>query len=119
MAQRATSRVHTSFGPKPTLCFCFDCIFLCFPFFGSNRKVTLKRAFLFICLCLPLFLCSLFWPLPFSLSPSLSVSCSFTSSFLSVSHVNFWFLLFDFVLFVFCFKMFFYSCFYACCLVLF
>ena len=49
--------------------------FLSFPFFALIEKLIYlpKRAFLFIFECLPLFLLSLFWPPPFSLSPSLSL----------------------------------------------
>ena len=129
MAQRATS-----LGPKPSLfylffvflCF-FFLFFLCFPFFAFFSLLYLKNPvfpppkkkgcfLLLIVLCFPLFLFSIFLASPFSLSLSLSLSSSFLSSLLPVSHVNFWFLLFGIGLFAFCFKMFFLSDY---CLVLF
>ena len=69
-------------------------VFLVFAFLSllltENPVFPLKRAF-FVYLCLPLFLFSLFWPPPLSLSLYLSLSCYFLSSFLPVSHVSFWF----------------------------
>ena len=103
-------------------CFCFALLSLLL--IEKNLFSPLKRAFLFIFLCLPLFLFSLCLASPFSLlflCLSLSLSLSFfPSSFLSVSHVNFWFLLFVFVLLVFLFQdvlLFLFSC-LLCCFVL-
>ena len=118
----------TSLGPKPSFLF-----FLCFfaflaltlieePWFPPKKGHFL----LFIFLCFPLSLFSLFLASPFlvfsffvSLSLYLSLSCSYLSSLLPVSHVAFWFLPFVIGLFAFSFKMLF--CVYcsACCLVLF
>ena len=62
----------------------FCLFFLCFLCVSKkNLVLPLKRAILFILECLPLFLLSLFWPPPFSLSLSLSLSCPFLTSFLS------------------------------------
>ena len=70
-----------------------------FPFLAFNRQQTCfpprKGHFLFILESPPLFLLSLFWPPPFSvsrslsLSLSLSLSCSFLSFFLLVFLVCF------------------------------
>ena len=121
MAQRATSP-----DPKPSL-------FLIF-FWGVLFSL-LSLALLFIFLCLPFFLFSLFWPPPFHfLFLCLFLVLSFLPSFLPVYHVSFWFLSLFFVLFAFCFKMLFallfcllsflvlnhniiYSCFASCFLV--
>ena len=123
MAQRATS-----LGPKPSLCsfcFCFFwfvfLFFLCFPFFFFNRQKNCfppkKGHFLFIFQCLPLFLFSLFWASPLSsLSLSVSLSCSFISSFLFFIF-SFWFLLFLFVVFAFLFQdvlLFLFFCLLSC-----
>ena len=61
--------------------------------------------FLLIFESLPLFLLSLFWPPPFSISLSLSLSCFFFSSFLSFFLLSFgsFFLSLAFLLFLFCF----------------
>ena len=84
MARRAT---HLTW-PKPSLClfvllFCF-----LFPFLSllliEKPVFPPRRAFLFIFECLPLFLLSLFWPPPFSVSLSPSLFCSFLSFFLLV-----------------------------------
>ena len=69
--------------------FCFFCCFCCFSFLSlvlSEKKpiFPLKRVFLFIFECLPLFLLSLFWPSTCSISVSLSLSCSFLSFVLIV-----------------------------------
>ena len=53
-----------------------------------------KGIFCFFFECLPLFLLSLFWPPPFSLSLSLSLSFFFLPSFLSFFFAFFWFLVF-------------------------
>ena len=72
---------HSALNPP----FLFSFFFF-FPFFAFNRNIfSLKRAFLLIIECLPLFLLSLFWPPPFSLPLSLSLSCYFLSSFLRLS----------------------------------
>ena len=128
-AQRATS-----LGPKPSFyvssfllfCFCF-----CSPFFVLNRKSLFspeKRQLVFICLCFPLFLFSLFWASPFlpflflclSLSLYLSLSLSlvlfFRPSFQFFSMFCFWFLLFLFVLFASWLKMLFSFFFFFFCL---
>ena len=75
------------------------------PFFAFIEKPVfpLKRTFLFIFECLPLFLLSLFWPPPFSLSLSLSLSFYFISSFLSSFFAFFWFLACLFLSFCFFF----------------
>ena len=90
MAQRATS-----LGPKPSLFFIFLFFFsllsfLCFPFLVFNWKPLFsspqKTVLLFIFLCFPLFLFSLFWASPFftfSFSLSLSLSLLFVSFFLA------------------------------------
>ena len=82
MALRATS-----LGPKPSLFFVF--LWFCFCFFpllfAFHEKTVfpLKRAFLFIFQCLPLFLRSLFSP-PFStFSFSVSLVLFFLPSFFS------------------------------------
>ena len=90
MAQRATS-----LGPKPSLCFCLFCFFVflslfliekpCFPHKNGHFS-------LFICVSL-CFSLAFFGPPPFSVSRSLSLSCSFLSSFVPVFHFCFWFLL--------------------------
>ena len=58
---------HLALNPPFFVCF-VECVFPCFPFFASTRKTCspppLKKAFLFIFLCLPLFLFSPFWPPP-------------------------------------------------------
>ena len=76
------------------LVFCFGS----FPFFVFNRKTLFspqKGHFLFIFHCLPFFLHSLFWPPPFSLFLSLSLSFSFfLPSFLSFFFAFFCFLAF-------------------------
>ena len=77
MAQRATS-----LGPKPSLLFfLFGVFFVCFfPFLSllviqKNLVFPLEKGhFLFIFECLPSFLLSLFWPPPFSIYLSLSLS---------------------------------------------
>ena len=86
-------------------------VFVFFPSFASNRKTCFPLEKGIFCLCLiPLFLLSLFWPPPFSislylsLSLSLSLSCSFLLVFLLVFFVFFWFLVF---LFFFSFSFFF------------
>ena len=114
---------HLALNPPYFVVFCFVCVcvffaFLSLLFIESPCFPTEKGHFcLFFCvsLCFSLAFC---WPPPFSFSLSLSLSCFFLSSFLPVSHVSFWFLLFVLVLFAFCFKMFFCFCFSACCLVL-
>ena len=78
-----------------------------------------KTGFLFICLCLPLFLIS-----PFLASPFFTFSffaCLLSFSFFLPSCFSCQFLGFAFCcfLFAFSFKMFFRFCFSACCLVLF
>ena len=73
-----------------------------FPFLSllCNRKILCfaprKGHFVFIFECLPLFLLSFFWPPPFSifLSLSLSSSCPFFPSFLSFFFAFFFFLVF-------------------------
>ena len=76
MAQR-----DTSLGPKPSyfwfFLFVFSFAFLSLLLIENTRLPPWRRAFLSIFLCLPLFLFSLFWVSPFSLSRSLSFSCSF------------------------------------------
>ena len=94
--------------------FFFFCVllflsFLCFLihkslFFFSPRKGHV----LFIFECLPLFLLSLFWPPPYSISLSLSLSLLFLSFFLSscVSFFAFFWFLFlslSFLFFLLCF----------------
>ena len=66
---------------------CLFCFFFCsFPFLEKPCFSPQKREFLFSFECLTVFLLSLFWPDPFSLSLSLSLSLSFyfLSSFLLV-----------------------------------
>ena len=76
----------------------FSCFsFLSLFFMGKPGFSPKKGIFVYLCVSL-LCLFSLFLASPFSLSLSLSVSCSFLSSFLPVSHVSFWFLLFAFAL---------------------
>ena len=76
------ARRATSLGPKPSLFlflfFCFVFLFWgAFPFLVFNRKKACfprrKGHFLFIFESPPLFLLSLFWPPPFSVSLSLSL----------------------------------------------
>ena len=86
MAQRATS-----LGPQPSL---FFCVFLCFPlekpcFFPPKKHFCLVFS-VSLCFSLAFFGLSLFH----FLFLCLSLSCSFLSSFLPVSHFCFWFLLF-------------------------
>ena len=71
-------------APSPRYFVFFFCFF--FRVFALNRKMfsPLTRAFLHIFECRPLFLLTLFWPPPFSLPLSLSLSCFFFSSFLLV-----------------------------------
>ena len=83
MARRATS-----LGPKPSF-FEFVSFFSFFSFLSlllieKNCFPPRKGLFLFIFECLPLFLLSLFWPPPFSISLSLSLSSSFLLVFLLV-----------------------------------
>ena len=87
------ARSATSLGPKPSLFVFFSCfffVFFCFlvPFlsliFIENTVFPLKRAFFVFFHCLPFFLHSLFWPPPFSLFLSLSLSFSSISFFLLV-----------------------------------
>ena len=102
---------HLTWPPKPSsFLFCFVLVFFgpphlalntpyffcffSFPFFASNRQKNL--------LSLSLFLPSLFWPPPFSMSLSLSLSCYFLFSFLS-----FFFALFSFLVFLSFFSFFF------------
>ena len=89
--------------------FLFLCFLFSFPSLAFNRKTLLlprKRAFLSIFEFLPLFLLSLFWPPPFSLSLSLSLSCfilflpSFLSFFFAFFFAFFWFLVFVSFLFL-------------------
>ena len=95
MARRATS-----LGPKPSLCIIFLWFFVVL--FLSLLSITKKLVFpqkgnsLFLFESLPLFLLSLFWPPPFSifLSLSLSLVASFVFSFLSFLVAFFWFLVF-------------------------
>ena len=114
MAQRATS-----LGRKPSL-FGFVVVVV---FFVSSCLLVIEKSVsplnkgifcLFVCVSL-YFCLALCWPPPVSISLFLPVSCPFLSSFLLVSHVSFWVLLFVIVLFVFSFKMFFCFCFSACC----
>ena len=74
VAQRATL-----LGPKPSIFLLFSFLVLLL-----EEKVffLLKKPFLFIGQCLPLFLPSFLFNIPFSLSLSLSLSCYFLSSFL-------------------------------------
>ena len=95
------------------LFFLFSLLFY-FGFLIEKACVYPKKGMFVYFLCLPLFLFGIFGPPPFSLSLSMSLSCLFLSSFLSVSHFCIWFLLFIFVLFDFCFKML--CCFYFFCL---
>ena len=101
MAQRATS-----LGPKPSLFYLFLFLFFfCFLVFVFARKKEPvpppKRAFLCIFFCVsPCFSLAFFGLPPFSHYLSVSLSCYFFVSFLSVFHFRVWFLL---SLFVFCF----------------
>ena len=136
----------TSLGPKPSLFFSFFvfvslghltlalnppfifvflfsfCFFVCFPFFDLNRKPLLlppKKAIFVYLSVFPFVSLQPFWGLPrFPLSLSLSLTCSFLSSFLPVFHFCFSLLLFRFVLFASWLKMLFSFYFSACCLVL-
>ena len=56
---------HLALNP-PYFLFVFLCVFLCFPFFASNRKsrFPLRKGILFFFLFLP-FLLAFFWPPPF------------------------------------------------------
>ena len=98
--------------------------FICFPFFAFNRKHVSslsKRAFLFICLYLPLFLFSPFLASPFFTFSSLCLSLVlsfFLPSFLFLMSVSGFCFLFLFCL-LFSFKMFFCCCFSVSCFVLF
>ena len=95
---------HLSLNP-PFIIFVFCLVlFFCFPFFVLNRKNLfwrLKRPFLFIYLCFPLFVFSLFGPPPFS-PFSFFVSLVFFSFFL-LSCFSFLFLV---LAFSFCFVCF-------------
>ena len=73
------------------LCFLFLFFVFCFLFSPFLSLLLIektcfppKRTFLFIFECLPLFLLSFFWPPPFSIYLSLSLSCYFLSLFLLV-----------------------------------
>ena len=105
-------------APKPSFfVFCCCCFFLAFLSLLLVEKACFspwKGAFLLICLCLPLLLFSPFLASHFSLSLYLPVSCPFLSSFLAVSHVSFWVLLFVFVLFAFSFELLFCFCCSVC-----
>ena len=101
MAQRATS-----LGP------CFLFVFFCsllslFCFFFNRQKLFPPKKGHFCCSLFSVYLClflAFLGPPPFSLSLSWCLSCSFLSSFLSVSHFCILFLLFLFVLLVFFFQ---------------
>ena len=71
MAQRATS-----LALNPPFVFVLFCFVFSFALIRTNLFFSLKRVFLLIIECLPLFLLSLFWPPPFSLPLSLSLSLS-------------------------------------------
>ena len=102
----------------------FFVFFSLFSFLCFNRQTPvfpLKKGhfglFIFVSLCFSL---AFFGPPPFSISLSLSLSCYFLSSFLSVSHFCISFLLFLSVDLLFLSSCsFVFSFFSACCLVLF
>ena len=106
---------HLALNPPHCLSFCFFSLlsFLCF----LNRQKTCfppKKGHYccsFFCVSLCLFLAFL-GPPPFSLSLSWCLSCSFLSSFLSVSHFCILFLIFLFCFVCFSFKLLFCFCFF-------
>ena len=123
MAPRATS-----LGPKPSLLlfffrFWFVSSFFAFSFLVLIAKPVFTPKNLHFCVFFCVSLCfslAFLGPPPFSISLSLSLSCFFLSSFLSVSHFCIWFLIFIFALLaLFSFKMLFCFCLSACCLVFF
>ena len=78
--------------------FCFS-----FPFFASNRQTCFPPRQGYFCVYFwvsPFVSLSLFWPSPFSISLSLSLSCSFLSFFLLVFRFCCFLLLLGFCLFL-------------------